>query len=101
MHNVYTVSLLYTTVISGFTSFLNLPGWSNARSFMCPGNASLTTYTTHSRANRWTIQQIDDCNEKIKKLEERTDALVVAQKSLINTNKLLMEYVLGGIVTSY
>ena len=28
LHNIYTVSLLYTTVISSFTSFLNLPCWS-------------------------------------------------------------------------
>ena len=30
MHNIYTVSLLYTTVISSFTSFLKPPGWSVA-----------------------------------------------------------------------
>ena len=46
---------------------------------------------THSFS---AIEQIDQCNEKIKKLEERIDALVVAQKSLIDANKLLMERVM-------
>ena len=47
-----------------------------------------------------TIQQMDDCNKKILKLEERTDALVAAQKSLSDTNKLLdgESYVLGGSI---
>ena len=61
---MYTVSLLYTTVISSFTSFLNLPGWSVAQTRVlyaprplidrAPGNNALT-YTTHSRTSHTRI----------------------------------------------